>query len=105
MTVAQPRITLQPFDADNEIDVGQFHRFRPLHVSTLTLHATAELRRQRILCGWGIGDVDGWLKESRKGDKGLYWVIATPAPQLDPYAEPFSLRKGVGPPPPNLEFQ
>lgn len=84
--MTQPRAKLLPFEPNNEIHI-------------------AELRRQRILCGWGTGDVDGWLLESRAGDKGLFWVLPTSAVQLDPFNEPLSLRSGIGPPPPNLDFQ
>lgn len=43
-------LRFQPLDPDNEIQV-------------------AELRRQRMLCGWGLDSVDKWLEMIRKGDR------------------------------------
>ena len=105
MAVEELRVRLLPFEPDNEIHVGQYRLSLSLLRCSLTVNFVAELRRQRILCGWGLDDIPGWLQKSTTGDKGLYWVIATPPVHLVPYAETLSLRKGIGPPPPNLEFQ
>lgn len=42
-------------------------RFQPLDPDNLT--EVAELRRQRMLCGWGLDSVDKWLDMIRAGDR------------------------------------
>ncbi|KAL8286304.1 hypothetical protein RQP46_004792 [Phenoliferia psychrophenolica] len=51
----------------------QFVKFEPD-----TTRDVEELKRQRVLCGWGLPDVEGWREEVRRGDKGLYWIFAKP---------------------------
>lgn len=41
--------------------------FQPLNPDDLK--EIAELRRQRLLCGWGFDSIDKWLDMIRKGDR------------------------------------
>ncbi|KAK9895206.1 hypothetical protein P389DRAFT_172773 [Cystobasidium minutum MCA 4210] len=39
------------------------------------LKEIAELRRQRLLCGWGSDSIDKWLDMIRKGDRLMFWIV------------------------------
>lgn len=54
----EPSIRFQPLDPDNEVQV-------------------AELKRQRILCGWGLDSVEKWLEMIRKGDRVSHFALYT----------------------------
>lgn len=52
----EPSLRFQPLDPDNAVEV-------------------AELRRQRMLCGWGLESVEKWLEMIRKGDRVSQMLI------------------------------
>ncbi|GAA6032007.1 hypothetical protein JCM8097_003385 [Rhodosporidiobolus ruineniae] len=68
----------------------------------------AELSRQRILCGWGLENVDHWRQLIREDRRNMYWIFPTdPAVTAAlPDDEPLSLEAGkIGPPPPDPSFR
>ncbi|GAA5981436.1 hypothetical protein JCM10908_004108 [Rhodotorula pacifica] len=82
--------------ADRKI---RFVRFRPDDATEV-----AELRRQRVLCGWGLEKVDLWLKQVQRGVKNLYWIYVDPQPPIAEF-EPLNLEPTkYGPPPPDPTF-
>ncbi|KAM0755685.1 hypothetical protein T439DRAFT_320392 [Meredithblackwellia eburnea MCA 4105] len=38
-----------------------------------------ELKRQRVLCGWGLENVEMWTRQVAEGEKGLYWIFPPPS--------------------------
>lgn len=59
MAAREPRTELIPWDFENSE-----------HVERMYL--------QRVACGWRCEEVhDQWVKLSRAGEKGLYWVVST----------------------------
>ncbi|KWU46931.1 hypothetical protein RHOSPDRAFT_31754 [Rhodotorula sp. JG-1b] len=77
----------------------RFVRFRPDAPTEV-----AELRRQRVLCGWGLENVDQWLKQVERGVKNLYWIYVDPQPALSA-TEMLNLEPTkAGPPPPDPNF-
>ncbi|GAA6012728.1 hypothetical protein JCM10207_005339 [Rhodosporidiobolus poonsookiae] len=82
-------VRFQRFEPDNERDV-------------------AELRRQRVLCGWGAHAVDLWCEMARKGVRNLYWIFPFdpeaygPLPDDEPLSQETSK---LGPPPPDPSFR
>ncbi|GAA6056759.1 hypothetical protein JCM3770_006118 [Rhodotorula araucariae] len=66
----------------------------------------AELQRQRVLCGWGLHNVELWGEQVRRGVKNLYWIWPTDrASYTVPSFEPMNYDPSVaGPPPPDPSF-
>ncbi|GAA6006655.1 hypothetical protein JCM10207_005007 [Rhodosporidiobolus poonsookiae] len=68
----------------------------------------AELRRQRVLCGWGEESVDSWREQVRRGVKNLYWIFPTDEAAYGPLPdeEPLSLDPTkTGPTAPDATFR
>ncbi|GJN92242.1 hypothetical protein Rhopal_005272-T1 [Rhodotorula paludigena] len=81
----------------------RFVRFRPDEAIDVE-----ELRRQRVLCGWGEEKVEFWRDQVRRGVKNLYWVFPSAANEPLPWFgfEPCNFDTArSGPPPPDLSFQ
>ncbi|GAA6015061.1 hypothetical protein JCM8202_004868 [Rhodotorula sphaerocarpa] len=77
----------------------RFERFQPGEPVQV-----AELRRQRVLCGWGLENVDLWCRQVEEGVKNLYWIWVDPKPTL-PETEVLNLDPTeVGPPAPDPTF-
>jgi len=65
-----------------------------------------ELKRQRVLCGWGLQNVETWRDQVRRGVKNLYWIFPTDrASWTTPAVEPINHTAEPGPPPPDPSFQ
>ncbi|KPV78242.1 uncharacterized protein RHOBADRAFT_64361 [Rhodotorula graminis WP1] len=81
-------IELVPFDPDRSTEVE-------------------ELKRQRVLCGWGSDKVEVWRDQVRRGVKNLYWIFPTDrGAYKTPEFEPINHKVDeAGPPPPDLSFQ
>ncbi|BGP12531.1 hypothetical protein JCM10213_007625 [Rhodosporidiobolus nylandii] len=79
----------------------QLVRFNPDNTSEV-----AELRRQRILCGWAVELVETWCAAVRRGERILYWILPSdPSAFSLPEEEPLSLNPDEKGPPADPSFQ
>ncbi|GAA5969143.1 hypothetical protein JCM11641_007483 [Rhodosporidiobolus odoratus] len=48
---------------------------------------TEELKRQRVLCGWQVEDVELWRDQVRRGVRNLYWIFPSSLSTAPPLPE------------------
>ncbi|GAA5856315.1 hypothetical protein JCM8547_000865 [Rhodosporidiobolus lusitaniae] len=66
----------------------------------------AELRRQRILCGWGLEAIPTWQRLIRTGIRDMFWIFpAEGVKEPEEVLEKLNLDRGkIGPPAPDPSF-
>ncbi|SCV68406.1 BQ2448_527 [Microbotryum intermedium] len=70
-------VTVDTPGKDELVHLVKFDPDSELHV--------AELRRQRIICGWNEDLVEGWCNKARQGLKGLVWIMRSSTPAAQAY--------------------
>ncbi|SGY35118.1 BQ5605_C002g01728 [Microbotryum silenes-dioicae] len=70
-------VTVNTPEKDELVHLVKFDPESELHV--------AELKRQRIICGWNEDLVEGWCNKARRGLKGLVWVMRSSTPAAQAY--------------------
>ncbi|GAA5974900.1 hypothetical protein JCM21900_002944 [Sporobolomyces salmonicolor] len=73
--------------ATRVVDLVRFEPDNDAHV--------AELKHQRILCGWGVESVEIWREQVRRGVKGLFWVFPAEGKHAEGHFRPLPGREAL----------